>query len=150
MARDGRPSEYTKEIALKVCERISLGQSLKTVCKADDMPVPATVFKWMRDNEDFLKLYARATEERTEALSEELLDIADDSTNDWMTLNDRDVPDHENIQRSRLRVDTRKWLMSKMKPKKYGDKLDLTSGGEKLPTPLLAILPKDEPAQESN
>lgn len=109
---------------------------MRTVCLADDMPGVTTVFKWIRENEEFAKQYARATEERTEAMAEDILDISDDGTNDWMEVNGRDVPDSEAIQRSKLRVDTRKWIMSKMKPKKYGDKLDLTSGGEKLPTPI--------------
>jgi hypothetical protein len=71
-----------------------------------------------------------------DVLAEELLDIADDGTNDWQA---RElaagrvsaVPDHEHINRSRLRVDTRKWLMGKLAAKKYGDKLDLNHGGQK-------------------
>ena len=139
----GRPEKYTKELADKVCEEIALGASIRTVCGMEGMPGVATIFKWIRTNEEFAKQYARATEERTEAMSEDILDIADDGTNDWMIVNDREVPDSEALQRSKLRVETRKWLMSKMKPKKYGDKLDLTSGGDKLPTPILNVLPSN-------
>ena len=99
-----------------------------------------TIFKWLREREDFAKQYARATEERTEALAEDILDIADDGSNDFMTITKGDVSyeveNKEVTNRSRLRVDTRKWLMSKMKPKKYGDKLDLTSDGKVLPNPI--------------
>lgn len=103
-----------------------------------------TIFRWLREKEDFRKQYDVAKQEATEALAEELLDIADDGVNDWMEIHRDDDDENvgwrvngEAIQRSRLRVDVRKWLMSKMKPKKYGEKLDLTTAGEKLPTPIL-------------
>lgn len=139
---EGRPSDYTQDTADKICEGISLGSSLRTVAKIDGMPSVATIFKWMRENDQFLNQYARATEERTEAMSEDILDISDDGTNDYMETTDgKIVYNGDAIQRSRLRVDTRKWLMAKMKPKKYGDKIDVTSGGEKIiPVPILGGL----------
>jgi len=134
----GRPSDYTQELADKFCELISNGLSLRSACKEEDMPSPATIFKWMREHDSFLKQYEKATQERTEAMAEELLDIVDDGTNDYMTKNingkDIQITNTENIQRSRLRADTRKWLMSKMKPKKYGDKIDMTTNGENINT----------------
>lgn len=130
----GRPSEYTQDVADKICEQLATGDSLRTVCRGDDMPSLQTVFNWFRTQKGFVEQYARATQERTEAMAEEILDIADDGTNDFMTITkgDRDyeVENKEVTNRSRLRVDTRKWLMSKMKPKKYGDSLDLTTKGE--------------------
>jgi hypothetical protein len=130
----GRPSTYSQELADKICHRIAEGASIRTVCAPDDMPAISTFFKWIREHEEFSKQYARATEERTEAMSEELLDIADDGSNDLMTVVKGDksyeLENKEVTNRSRLRVDTRKWLMSKMKPKKYGDKLDVTSDGK--------------------
>lgn len=130
----GRPSEYTQETADAICEQLAIGVSLRTVCLQENMPAPATVFKWMRMHDEFLKQYARAKEESADALFEETIDIADNSTNDYMDKRFGEtvarVVDQENIQRSRLRVDTRKWMMSKMKPKKYGEKLDMTSDGK--------------------
>ena len=128
----GRPSDYTQELADKICAELSQGISLRTVCLAEDMPDASSVFRWLRTNEEFCKQYARAKEESTDAMAEEILDIADDGRNDWMTVAsgtdfEKEVPNHEVLQRSRLRVDTRKWIMSKMKPKKYGDKVDVTS-----------------------
>lgn len=148
MAKDkhpgGRPSTYTPEIAAKLCEQIALGSSLRTACKGEDMPAPSTVFKWIREHEEFSKQYAHACEERTEAMSEDILDIADDGTNDWMEQHRGEhvawVTNGEAIQRSRVRIDTRKWLMAKMKPKKYGDKIDMTTNGKDLPTPILGGL----------
>lgn len=82
-------------------------------------------------------------------MAEEILDIADDATNDWMADNydEGKTPGYElngeNIQRSKLRVDTRKWLMAKMKPKRYGDKLDVTTDGKALPAPIYGGKSKD-------
>lgn len=130
----GRPALYTQELADKVCQKIAEGYSMRTVCAPDDMPSISTLFKWVREIPEFSQQYARATEERTEAMSEDILDIADDGSNDLMTIQkgnvSYEVENKEVTNRSRLRVDTRKWLMSKMKPKKYGDKVDVTSAGE--------------------
>lgn len=133
----GRPDIFTQDLADEVCKRIAEGKSLRSVCKDDDMPGMTTVFKWLREKEDFTKQYARATEERTEAMAEDILDISDDGTNDWMTITtkggfEQEVPNNEVLQRSKLRVDTRKWLMAKMKPKKYGEKVDVTSDGKQI------------------
>jgi hypothetical protein len=101
------------------------------------MPDCATVFAWMRRFPEFLKQYARAKEESADAMAEEILEIADDGRNDWMERHGEKTEDGEpvkgwqlngeHIQRSRVRIDTRKWLASKLKPKKYGDRVDLTN-----------------------
>lgn len=143
----GRPTKFTQELADAVCEQIAQGKSMRTVCAPDEMPAIATLFRWLREYESFREQYARATEERTEAMAEDILDIADDGSNDLMTIQKGDmtyeIENKEVTNRSRLRVDTRKWLMAKMKPKKYGDKLDLTSDGKALPTPIYGGVSKD-------
>jgi hypothetical protein len=141
MAKVGRPTLYSQELADKICEQLAMGKSLRTACNEKGMPSIAVIFLWFRTNKEFLEQYARAKQESSDAMAEEILDISDDGTNDWMTIKnnrgkDIEVPNNEVLQRSRLRVDTRKWLMSKMKPKKYGDKMDLTSDGKVLPTPI--------------
>jgi len=120
-----RPCEYTPERAEVLCAYLSSGMSLRTACKQKNMPDCATVFSWMRKFPEFLKQYEKAKEESADALAEEILDIADDSTNDWIELNGKVVADKEHVQRSRLRVDARKWIASKLKPKKYGDSTTL-------------------------
>ena len=136
----GRPEIWSQKLADAVCFEIAQGYSLRTVCKNEKLPGMTTIFKWLRERPEFGNQYARATEERTEALAEEILDIADDGSNDFMLIQkgnvEYEIENKEVTNRSRLRVDTRKWLMSKMKPKKYGDKLDLTSDGKVLPTPI--------------
>jgi len=144
----GRPTDYTQELADKICEGISDGASMKTVCSPNDMPDKATVFRWLRLHQDFCDNYTRALEERTEAMAEEIIDISDDGSNDFMTIvkgnQSYEIENKEVTNRSRLRVDTRKWIMSKMKPKKYGDKVDLTTNGKDLPIPILATVIKKE------
>lgn len=101
------------------------------------MPAPAMIFRWLREHKDFSEQYARACRERSEAMAEDILDISDDGVNDWMAIQYGKDPNNvawkvnnEAVQRSKLRVETRKWLMSKMIPKKYGDKVDVTSDGK--------------------
>lgn len=130
----GRPTTYSQELADKLCAKIAEGLSVRSVCAMEDMPCTSTFFKWIREIPEFSQQYARATEERTEAMAEDLLDIADDGSNDLMRIQKGnetyEVENKEVTNRSRLRVDTRKWLMSKMKPKKYGEKLDVMSDGK--------------------
>lgn len=130
----GRPSSYTQELANTICERIAKGESVRSICKDENLPDAGTIYNWLaKEGEPFVsffKQYARAKDTQAELMFDELLEIADDGTNDWMTVNDRDVVDHEAINRSRLRVDTRKWYLSKVLPKKYGDKLDVMSDGK--------------------
>lgn len=132
-----RPTTYTQELADNICEQLALGRSLRTVCNPDGMPAIKTIFNWFRTQEGFLQQYEKAKQESTDAMAEDLLDIADNGTNDYMEYEDRNGNlgwkiNGENIQRSRLRADTRKWLMAKMKPKKYGDKIDMTTNGENI------------------
>lgn len=87
---------------------------------------PNLLYDWARDDHAFGEMYARAKEVQADRFAEELIEIADDGSNDWM---EREiaagvvvtVPDHEHINRSKLRVDTRKFLMAKMAPRKYGE-----------------------------
>ena len=143
MAKKGRPSTFNQKIADEICEGLAMGYSIRTVLKPDHMPAISTFFRWMREHEDFQKQYARSKQEAADAMAEDLLDIVDDGTNDWMTINkggyEMQVVDKEAVMRSRLRADTRRWLMSKMKPKKYGDKLDLTSEGKRIETTPIVV-----------
>lgn len=130
----GRPTTYTQEIADRIYAQLAEGKSMRTVCKADDMPAMSTVFLWLRTHHEFSEQYAKAKEESADALVEEMLDIADDGTNDWMEQHSQDGEavgyklNGEAVQRSRLRVETRKWIAAKLKPKKYSDKVDVNHG----------------------
>jgi hypothetical protein len=95
------------------------------------MPSIASIFNWFRSQPGFLEQYEKAKQESTDAMAEDILDIADDGTNDYMENEDGKTQyNGDSVQRARLRVDTRKWLMAKMKPKKYGEKLELSGDKE--------------------
>ncbi len=130
--RRGRPSRYTPELAAVICERLAEGETLRSVCRDQAMPDKATVLRWLGDKTkaDFRDQYAHARDMQADALFDEALEIADDVSGDWFTDKDgRKVLDHEHVQRSRLRVDTRKWAAGKMAPKRYGDKVQHTGDG---------------------
>lgn len=148
-------SEYTQDVATSFCELISNGMSMRSACKEPGMPAPKTIYQWLRDNPEFNKQYELAAEERAEAMREDILDIADDGTNDYMERRLRngttkDVLNGEAIQRSKLRVETRQWMMARMKPRKYGEKLDMTTNGKDLPTPILGGLSTSDTTKDIN
>jgi len=129
-----RPTIYSEEMVTEICSRVAKGRSIRTICKDEDMPDVTTVFDWIRAKPAFSQRYTEARVEAADAMAEEILDICDDGSNDWMTANvgadnEKVTLNGEHVQRSRLRVDTRKWLMSKLQPKKYGEKLDLNHEG---------------------
>lgn len=142
--KPGRPSRYTNKLADKICKMIAEGQSVRSICAKKDMISMQTFFRWLRENKKFREQYARACEERSYMHAEEIIEIADDATNDYMEQHDESDEltgyklNGENIQRSRLRIDTRKWLMSKLNPKVYGDKLDMTTNGNDIGVTLSA------------
>lgn len=119
-----RPTDYTTDLAAAICAELAAGRSLRSVCEDEAMPDKATVFRWLAKHEALRDQYARAKEESADALVEDMLAIADDGINDTYT-DPQGVQraDNDVIQRSRLRVETRKWIASKLKPKKYGDKI---------------------------
>lgn len=131
----GRPSEYTEEAGTIICLRLAEGESLRSVCRDDAMPDKTTVLRWLARYPEFRIQYAQAKVDGAEALAEELFEIADDGTNDWMELTDSDDNPYgykangEHIQRSKLRIDTRKWYLSKIMPKKYGDRIQTEHSG---------------------
>lgn len=123
----GRLSEFNQETADAICERIADGESLRSICRDDAMPVSSAVFKWLTQNKEFAEQYTRAREAQADALFDEILTISDDGLNDTYTDQDGNVRTNQDvIARSRLRVDARKWMAGKLRPKKYGDKLELS------------------------
>lgn len=150
----GRPSKYNDEIAMDICARLANGESLLKICRSEDYPDRGTVFRWLIAHEEFRHKYDAAREMQAELFADELNEIADDGTNDWMESADKEGAvgyklNGEHIQRSRLRIDTRKWIASKLKPKKYGDKIQAEHTGAD-GGPLQVVIQKfspDEPSQ---
>ena len=132
----GRPTKCTPDIARQVCEYIAEGLSLRRIAELPGMPNKSTVLKWaVEDVNGFSDQYAKARRIQAESLADEIFDIADDGFNDWMEKQDNNgatgesVLNSEHIQRSRLRVDSRKWYLSKVLPKVYGDKQQVEHSG---------------------
>jgi len=125
----GRPTAYTKEIGNEICERLASGESLNAICRSEHIPHKVTVMRWLLSEQEiydgFRNQYAQAREIQYQFMADDILDIADDGRNDWMEREDPDNPgfnfNGEAVARSRLRVDTRKWFMSKVLPK-FADK----------------------------
>lgn len=122
----GRPTKYTKQLDQEICERLASGESLNAICRDEHMPNRCQITRWIlaTDNktyDDFRTNYALAREVQYQNMADDIIDIADNGTNDWMKSND---PENDGFKvngdalgRSRLRVDTRKWFMSKVLPK---------------------------------
>jgi len=122
-----RPTDYNEHIIKEICSRIASGQSVATISKQSDMPASSTIYDWLSKYPEFVERYAKARENQADMFAEEILEIADTASNDWMESNDPDNAGYrvngEAIQRSKLRIDTRKWLAGKLRPKKYGDSM---------------------------
>jgi transposase len=143
----GRPSKYTKRLADRICAELAMGKSLRTVSKAVGIEIE-TIYRWIRTKSEFQERYAQSKQDAADSMAEEILDIADNGTNDWMTFNGHRVTNREAIERSKLRVDTRKFLMAKMKPKKYGEKLDIDARVSQV-KPILDGIAKKQNAPEA-
>jgi len=111
--KGGRPpNPSTPQIKARICLEIAEGKSLRNICLADDMPNADTIRVWLALDAEFSAQYARAREEQADYYADEIIEIADTA---------------EDANLARLRIDARKWKASKLRPKKYGEKLDLTS-----------------------
>lgn len=127
-AKVGRPSLYSQALCDTICGRLAIGESLRSICRDEAMPGMSTLMVWLARNAEFREQYAQARELQAEYLVDEIIEIADDGTNDYMVAKDAEEEitgwraNGEHLQRSRLRVDARKWAASKMAPKKYGDR----------------------------
>lgn len=108
-----RQSEYTEEIAQEICRRIMTGESLRKICDDESMPHRDTVHKWLSEEKEFSDQYARARDTQADTYADDIVAISDEAK------------DRDSAAAAKVRVDARKWVASKLKPKRYGDKLDL-------------------------
>ena len=126
---------WTEDLRETICARISEGQSIRTIGADRAMPSARAIHRYLAADETFWQQYARARIVRAESWADEIVEIADDASNDWMERERKDgsfetVVDQENIQRSRLRIQTRQWLMGKHASTQYGDKVEVDVSGE--------------------
>ena len=127
------PVYYSAELAERILELLCEGRTLREICKGEGFPTEAAVRQWaLNDHEGFAERYRRAREIGYHSMADEIVEIVDDATNDWMERENQRtgkidvVPDHDHINRSRLRFQARQWLLSKALPKLYGDKIAVT------------------------
>ena len=125
MAKTGRPSTYNIEIAAVICDRISKGESLKAICSSPGMPDQVVVYGWLGRQPEFAQMYARAREEQADTLADEIAALADEQPR--MVVDDKGVAriDSAWVQWQKNRVEARKWVAAKLKPRKYGDRVEL-------------------------
>lgn len=124
---------YSDNVARKICEQLMMKKSLREICKDPKFPSMRTVIYWLADPRlaTFREMYYYARRVAAELYVDEIFEIADDGSNDWKPRYDKDgglidyVPDQEAIQRSRVRIDARKWYAAKMVPRIYGEKVDV-------------------------
>ena len=132
MADVGRPSSYTTLLGAEIAMQVADGRVLSSICSDEGMPARSTVYEWLNAHKEFADTYAHAREVRADLWGEEILAIADDTSSDFHEGADDDGGrrlNAEHVQRSRLRIDSRKWLMAKAAPKRYGDKVVNEHGG---------------------
>ena len=120
----GRPNEYNIVLCEEICEKVSLGEHIKTVLDSNEKyPTFPTWCKWKRDNNELFNLYTRSIQDKSEMVIFEI--------NETMSDLKKGVID---ASQARVIIDTLKWLASKYYPKMFGDKLDLTTKDEKINT----------------
>lgn len=131
--RKSRVIPYTRELGEEICQRIANGASGVEICKDPEMPDWPTIARWVRTRADFKTLYREARELQAEYWADEIVPIADDASNDYMARQDRSGAtvqafNREGFERSRLRVQSRQWLVARLLRQIYGDRLGLTGG----------------------
>jgi hypothetical protein len=129
----GRPTVYSLELAAEICARLTEGEPLVKICRDEHIPSTTTVYRWLATNEPFRDLYARAREDQADTLADQIIDIADENPATIVGEEDgKEVVrvDSAAIAHQRLRVDARKWIAAKLKPKKYGERVDHDHSGE--------------------
>lgn len=135
--KTGRPHGYTEEKALEICELVADGHSINKISKMPDMPARSTILKWFRDVPGFSDMYMRAKEIGFEVLADEIIDIADAVEN----------IDKDECRRHQLMIETRKWLLAKLQPRKYGERVTQEIVGNREEAPVQVEVTKEEIAR---
>jgi len=127
----GRPTSYTPEIAVKICTEIAQGQPLTKICSREDMPAISAVYTWLLKHPEFADMYTRAREDQADTYADQIIEIADSSEGGKIA----------DVQSAALRVDARKWIAAKLKPRKYIDSKALVGADS---GPLQIVITQDD------
>ena len=143
--------ENKEKIFSLICDELEKGYSLRSILRREDMPSSRTFFKWIDEDKEKVKQYERSLELRSEMLFDEIIEIADKQSEDvGEDENGNKVINHNIVQRNRLQIDARKWALSKMFPKKFGDKTIHSGDAENPIQTTFSILNIDPLSDESN
>jgi hypothetical protein len=119
--------KYSEWITGEICHRMATGEALKAICRSPGMPTFQSVLRWVNEIPEFAKSYAIACDMRAQSIADEILEIADTPTTGTRTKTFADGSEEittlDQVERSKLRVDSRKWLLARLSPKRYGDRL---------------------------
>jgi hypothetical protein len=129
----GANSKYTQDAAIRICTLIAQGRSLNSLAKMEGMPDISTVYRWIAEHQAFREMYTKAREDQADTLADEILNISDEEPMQVIRTEDGgsiERLDSAGINRNRLRVDARKWVAAKLKPRKYGDRTTLAGDAE--------------------
>lgn len=155
--KGGRPTKYTEVLGKEICARIATGRTTLSVSKDEDMPNRSTIADWAQNNPEFSSMYAQAREYLYQHWADEILDDALNEARDYQKrkrtkisdvngkktreIIEETVSDNTAVQRDRLKVDSKKWLLSRLLPKQYGDKVtqELTGAEGKDLIPSLVV-----------
>ena len=139
-------SSYSQEIADAICERMSNGETLSAICRDESMPARTTVTGWVRANKEFAEKYRQARALLLDLWADEIIDISDDTVGDVVEGEggggkvEKQLA-HQNVNRARLQVDSRKWLLSKLRPDQFGERSTIAVQA--------TAVPEEEPVSKS-
>jgi len=122
----GRPSIFSEAIAQEICQRLATGESLRSICRDEAMPGRQTVVDWLARDHSFCERYDRARMVGLDEIADELIEIADGANGGE---DDSAARASANVQQAKLRIDTRKWLLSKLAPQRFGDRIQHEHSG---------------------
>lgn len=128
----GRPTKYSRELANTICDRITNGDSLASITREDDMPSPSTVYRWLLEHEDFQQMYTRAREDQADTLADQIIAISEEKPMLRIISDSETIEklDPTGVSHNRNRIDARKWIAAKLKPRKYGERQILAGDAE--------------------
>jgi hypothetical protein len=131
-----RPVEFTEDIADEICWRITHGEPLVRICADEHLPHVATIYRWLIRFPTFCDMYTRAREEQADTNADEILAIADEMPPEYTDEKGRTTIDHSYLAWQKQRIEARKWTASKLKPRKYGDRVAVegVEGGASIKT----------------
>jgi hypothetical protein len=138
-SKGGSITDDINQKCIGICNELAnSNKGVGGLCKANSISA-ATFYDWLNLSEDNAKRYARAREAQADFIVDEIIEIADDNSGDTTVTENGIQENREFTSRSRLRVDARKWIAAKLRPKKYGDKIDVTSDGNELKPVVISL-----------